>query len=130
MEGYNILCHYTSKPPSYVTVLCWVHCLGCKQENFKKSYYVDGHKYPSQIAHRNKFTSKYLTNLKPPSHCWVQIPKDVYDALISLLPTKPLVCGYEFPNPNSDSTPMLKFHVDDHDCLQEYAAEHWPEFGT
>ncbi len=68
-------------------------------------------------------------DLKPCSHRWVQIPKDVYDALISLLPTKPLVCGYKFLNSNSESTPMLKFHVDDHDCLQEYAAELWPEFG-
>jgi hypothetical protein len=112
-----------------MTVLRWVHYLGIKQDNFKKLYYVDDHEHLSQIAHRNKFTSEYLTNLKPRSHRWVQIPKDVYDDLISLLPTKPLVCGYKFPNPNSDSMPMLKFHVDDHDCLQEYAAKLWPEFG-
>jgi hypothetical protein len=111
-----------------MTVLCWVHYLGFKQDNFKKSYYVNGHKHLSQIVHRNKFTSKYLTNLEPRSHHWVQIPKDVCDALISLLPTKTLVCGCKFLNPNLDSTPMLKFNVDDHDCLQEYAAELWPEF--
>jgi hypothetical protein len=36
---------------------------------------------------------------------------------------KPLVCGYEYENQ------MLEFHVDDHECLQEYAAHVWPEFG-
>ncbi len=75
MEGYNILCHYTSKPPSYMTVLLWVHYLGFKQDNFKKSYYVDGHEHPSQIAHRNKFTSKYLTNLDHPPTAGFRFPK-------------------------------------------------------
>ena len=98
--------------------------LRIKQDNFKKSYhYVDGHKHPSQIAHRNKFTDKYLTNLEPRSHRWVQIPKDVYVALIESLPTKPLVRGYEYGNE------MIEFHVDDHKCLQEYATHLWPEFG-
>ena len=76
-----------------MTVLCWVHNLEFKQDNFKESHYVDGHKHPSQIAHRNEFTNKYLTNLEPRSHHWVQVPKDMNDALIALLPTKPLVCG-------------------------------------
>lgn len=104
-----------AKSPSYMTVLRWVYYLGFKQDNFKKSYYVDGHEHPSQIAHRNKFTNQYLTNLEPRSHRWVQIPKDVYEATIALLPTRPLACGYEYENE------MLEFHVDDHDCLQEYA---------
>jgi len=112
-----------AKPPSYMTVLCWVNYLGFKQDNFKKSYYVDGHEHPNQIAHRNKLTNEYLTNLEPRSHHWVQVPKDVYDALIASLPMKPLVCGYEYENQ------MLEFHVDDHECLQEYAAHVWPEFG-
>ena len=79
-----------------MTVLRWVYYLGFKQDNFKKSYYVDGHEHPSQIAHRNKFTNQYLTNLEPRSHRWVQIPKDVYEATIALLPTRPLACGYEY----------------------------------
>jgi len=123
IDGYNLLCHYMAKPPSYTTVLRWVHYLGFKQDSFKKSYYVDGHEHPSQIAHRNKFTDEYLTNLEPRSHRWVQIPKDVYVALIASLPTKPLVRGYEYENE------MIEFHVDDHECLQEYATHLWPEFG-
>ncbi len=73
--------------------------------------------------HRKKFTNEYLTNLELRSHRWVQVPKDVYNALIASLPTKPLVCGYEYENE------MLEFHVDDHDCLQEYTTHLWPEFG-
>jgi hypothetical protein len=65
IDGYNLLCHYMAKPPSYMTVLRWVHYLGFKQDSFKKSYYIDGHENPSQIAHRNKFTNKYLTNHAP-----------------------------------------------------------------
>ncbi len=49
--------------------------------------------------------------------------------LISWLPTKLLVFGFEFAYPNLDSTPMPKFHVDDHNCFQEYATEFCPEFG-
>ena len=123
IDGYNLLRHYMAKPPSYMTVLRWVYYLGFKQDNFKKSYYVDGHEHPSQIAHRNKFTNQYLTDLEPRSHRWVQIPKDVYEATIASLPTRPLACGYEYENE------MLEFHVDDHDCLQEYATHLWPEFG-
>ena len=63
IDGYNLL----AKPPA-MTVLCWVHNLEFKQDNFKKSHYVDGHKHPSQIAHRNKFTNEYLTNLETRSH--------------------------------------------------------------
>jgi hypothetical protein len=107
IHGYNLLCNYMAKQPSYTTVLRWVHYLGFKQDSFKKSYYVNGHEHPNQIAHRTKFTDKYLTKLEPRSHRWVQIPKDVYVALISSLPTKPLVCGYEYGNE------MIEFHVDD-----------------
>ena len=115
IDGYNLQRHYMAKLPSYMTVLRWVYYLGFKQDNFKKSYYIDGHEHPSQIAHRNKFTNQYLTNLEPRSHHWVQIPKDVYKATIALLPTRPLACGYEYENG------ILEFHVDAHDCLQEYA---------
>ena len=88
IDGYNLLCHYTAKPPSYMTVLRWVHYLGFNQDNVKKSYYVDGHEHPSQIVHRNKFTNEYLTNLELRSHHWVQVPKDVYVALIASLPNE------------------------------------------
>jgi hypothetical protein len=44
-------------------------------------------------------------------------------ALTALLPMKPLVHVYEYENQ------MIEFHVDDHECLQEYATHLWPEFG-
>jgi hypothetical protein len=47
IDGNNLLRHYMAKPPSYMTVLPWVHYLGFKQDNFKKSYYIDGHEHPS-----------------------------------------------------------------------------------
>ncbi len=65
-----------------------MHYLGFNQDNVKKSYYGNGHEHPSQIVHRNKFTNKYLTNLELRSHHWVQVPKDVYVALIASLPNE------------------------------------------
>ena len=35
-SDYNLLCHYSNNPPSYMTVLRWVHYLGFKQDKFKK----------------------------------------------------------------------------------------------
>ncbi len=32
---YNLLYHYSNNPPSYMTVLRWVHYLGFKQDKFK-----------------------------------------------------------------------------------------------
>ncbi len=68
---YNLSCHYSNNPPSYMAVLWWVYHLGFKQDKFKKAYYIDGHKHLSQILHRSKFNTKYLTNLKTRSHRWV-----------------------------------------------------------
>ena len=51
---YNLLCHYSNNPPSYRTVLRWVHYLGFRQDKFKKSFYVDGHEHLSQILHPSK----------------------------------------------------------------------------
>jgi hypothetical protein len=55
---FNLLCHYSNNPPSYMTVLRWVHYLGFKQDKFKKLFYVDGHEHLSQILHRSKFTTE------------------------------------------------------------------------
>ena len=127
---YNLLCHCSNNPSSYMPVLRWVNYLGFKQDKFKKLFYVDGHEYMSQILHRRKFTTEYLTNLEPCSHRWVQIPADEYQTLISSLPDKdtPLSRGYQFIDPNTGIV-MLEFHVDDHRCLQMYACEHCGEFG-
>jgi hypothetical protein len=72
-EEHILLSHYTIKPPSYTTVLRWVHYLGFKQDKMKKSYYVDGHEHEDQKRHWSKFTKKYLTQLEPRSHRWVQM---------------------------------------------------------
>jgi hypothetical protein len=85
---YNLLCHYSNNPPSYMTVLRWVHYLGFKQNKFKKWFYVDGDEHLSQILHWSRFTMEYLTNRDPCSHCWVQIAADEYQTLISSLPDK------------------------------------------
>ena len=37
IHGYNLLCNYMAKQPSYTTVLRWVHYLGFKQDSFKNA---------------------------------------------------------------------------------------------
>jgi len=95
-EEHILLSHYTIKLPSYTTVFRWVHYLGFKQDKMKKLYYVDGHEHEDQKSHRSKFTQKYLTQLKPRSHCWVQISMDNAEIIKLSLPAKDplLVTGH------------------------------------
>ena len=44
---YKLLQDYTSKPPSYSSVLRLVHIMGFNYSTMRKSYMVDGHKHPA-----------------------------------------------------------------------------------
>ena len=118
----GLLSHYTIKPPSYTTVLRWVHYLGFKQDKMKKSYYVDGHEHEDQKRHRSEFTNKYLTQLEARSHRWVQMSTDQAEIIkLSLPANDPLLStGYIYSDPDT-ATHHVEFHVDDHDCLQDLA---------
>ncbi len=43
-----LLSRFSTQPPSYSTVLRWLHSLGFTHDKFKKSYYVDGHEHKEQ----------------------------------------------------------------------------------
>jgi hypothetical protein len=47
-EEYLFLSHLSMQPPSYSTVLRWLHYLGYTHDKLKKSYYVDGHEHQEQ----------------------------------------------------------------------------------
>jgi hypothetical protein len=70
---HALLSHYLSMPPSYTTVLCWVHYLGFSQDKVKKSYYVDGHEHEDKKKHCSEFTQKCLSHLEFQSCRWVQM---------------------------------------------------------
>jgi hypothetical protein len=63
-EEYLLLSHLSTQPPSYSTVLGWLHYLGYMHDKLKKSYYVDGHENQEQKLHRSKFINKYLLELE------------------------------------------------------------------
>ncbi len=63
----------SSQPPSCSTVLHWLHSLGFMHDQFKKSYYVDGHEHEEQKRHRTMFISRDLHELEWHTHRWVQM---------------------------------------------------------
>ena len=121
-DKHILLSYYTIMPPSYTTVLRWVHYLGFKQDKMKKSYYVDGHEHEDQKSHRSKFTQKYLRHLEPCSHRWVQMSMDNAEIIKLSLPAKDplLVTGHIYVDPDT-GVDHVEFHVDDHDCMQDFA---------
>ncbi len=60
----TLLSQFEIRPPSYMTVLHWVHYLGFLQDKLKKSYYVNGHEHEEQKKHRSQFTQRYLSDLE------------------------------------------------------------------
>jgi hypothetical protein len=60
----TLLSQFEMRPPSYTTVLRWVHYLGFSQDKLKKSYYVDGHEHEEQKKHRSQFTQRYLSDFE------------------------------------------------------------------
>jgi len=71
-EEYLLLSHLSAQPPSYSTVLRWLHYLGYTHDKLKKSYYVDGHEHQEQKLHRSKFIKKYF-EVEIQTHRWVQM---------------------------------------------------------
>ena len=57
-EEYKLLQHYTTKPPSYITVLRWMHHLGYHRGRHQKSYFVDGHEYNLLTCRRRRFSAR------------------------------------------------------------------------
>jgi len=58
----TLLSQFEIRPPSYTTVLRWVHCLGFLQDKLKKSYYVDSHEHEAQKKHCSQFNQRYLSS--------------------------------------------------------------------
>ena len=121
-EEYKLLQQYTTKPPSYSTVLRWMHYLGFKRGRHQKNYFVDGHEYKEQKTHRKGHTTRYLTVEEPCSHRWAQISVEEHQKLKEEAPEKdPLpATGYAYVDSNT-GTKMVELHVDDHASVQKIA---------
>ncbi len=101
----TLLSQFEIRPPSYTTELRWVHYLGFSQDKLKKSYYVDGHEHEEQKKHCSQFTQRYLSDLEPQSHRWVQMSVEKTESIRSSLPTndKLMVTGHKYNDAVTDT---------------------------
>ena len=114
-EEYLLLSHLSAQPPSYSTVLRWLHYLGYTHDKLKKSYYVDGHEHQEQKLHRSKFIKKYF-EVEIQTHRWVQMSIVEFEEAQSSLSDdgndKIINPGYSYTHPVTGD-PWIEFHVDD-----------------
>jgi hypothetical protein len=114
-EEYLLLSHLSTQPPSYSTVLRWLHYLGYTHDKLRKSYYVDGHEHQEQKLHRSKFIKKYL-ELEIRTHRWVQMSIVEFEEAQSSLSDdgndKIINPGYSYTHAVTGD-PWIEFHVDD-----------------
>ena len=83
---FMLLSRLSTQPPSYSTVLRWLHSLGFSHDKLKKLYYVDGHKHEEQKQHRSMFIDRYLLDLERYTHRWVQMSIVEFEEIQSSLP--------------------------------------------
>ena len=115
-EEYLLLSRLSTQPPSYSTVLRWLHYLGYTHDKLKKSYYVDGHEHQEQKLHRSKFIKKYLLELEIRTHRWVQMAivecEEAQSSLSDDGTDSIINSGYSYMHPVTGD-PWIEFHVDD-----------------
>ena len=122
--GYKLLKTYTG-PPSYSTILRWMHILKFTYCTKRKSYMVDGHEHLSQCKHRDWFTNEYIRILEPRCHRWVQMTLNEFDNL----PERKDILAKGYSYTGIAGAQMIELHVDKHECLQRYANKMHEEFG-
>lgn len=103
-----------------------MYSIDFKSNSTKRSYYVDGDEKTKQIQHLSKFINKYIIQIKPMCHRWVQLRSDE-------LLNKNIIGNYRSLNGDcyliQAGIDMFEFHVDDHKALQEIADIDTLQFG-
>jgi hypothetical protein len=123
-----ILKAYLDSPISLTTTWRWLRRLGFHYDNRKKSFFVDGHERPDVVFRRNEFCSKYLSNLEPRTHRWIQVTKETVEKWKSenKISEDDAGRGYTYYQDQHSGVPgdeMVEFHVDDYDMLDCIAEE-------
>jgi hypothetical protein len=90
-----------------------------------KSYMFDGHEHPAQMKHRKWLMREYTMNLERRCHRWVQMTVQEFESLPQH--EEILKKGHSYLGINGEV--MIEYHVDDHECLQEYACKKYGKFG-
>ncbi len=116
---HKLLSQFENNPPSYTTVLHWVHYLRFSQDKLKKkSYYGNGHEHEDQKKHRSQFTQIYISDLEPQSHQWEQMSVEKAESIWSSLSTNDILMatGHTYKDYVTNAE-CFEFHVDNHDCM-------------
>ena len=106
---------YNLKTLNVKTIQNWMNRLGFKYEPRKKSYYVDTHETPENVAYRSKFISKYF-EYELLAHRWHTISSQERDRMIKDGDIG-IDTGYMYTS--SDGSIRYEYHIDDHPSFQK-----------
>ena len=121
----DFLGQYGIKFLSLSTVLRWMHCLGCKYDSRRKSFYVDTHEAEETKIYRKKSGKNYL-ELEARMHRYVQLTSSQVDKYVEKhgLIRGGGCCYFDIAKQQN----MYEYHVDACDAFLEDLTSHM-EFG-
>ena len=114
-----LLQDYLKNPISMTSTWRWLKRLGFIYDTRKKSFFVDGHERQDVVIRRNEFCKRYLTQLEPCAHRWIQVTADTVEEWKREGKISEGMGGYKYIS--ADNTHMVEFHVDDLDFLHKRA---------
>jgi hypothetical protein len=88
-------------------------------------FFVDSHKRPNVVFHRNQICKDYLsTKHEPRCHRWIQVTKETVEQWKhKRLPSNFNAVANRNSYLSDDGIEMVEFHVNDHDFLYNVAKE-------
>jgi hypothetical protein len=100
------------------TVYNWLKQMGFTYSVHKKSYYVDSHEKPENVAYRREFLRRY-EQYELRTHRWVQIPLQRFEQMVQDGELSP-GSGYRYNKNDEDGgCTYIELHVDDHPSFQD-----------
>ena len=91
-----------------MTVYNWISLLGFKYSATKKTYYVDGHEKPDEVAYQKEYCNKYVID-KLCCFRWIQLSKPEVDKLEKENIDFVRDYDYEYKDNTTELT-MFEFH--------------------
>ena len=101
------------------TIQQWMHRLGFKYEGRKKTYYVDSHEKPENVAYRSSFLERYfLYEIR--AYRWLSLSLEESNKLVEDKQMSDCV-GYKYTQVENDGSTntYVEYHVDDHPTFLE-----------
>jgi hypothetical protein len=110
----RVLLKYRIKTFTICTLYNWMELLGFKYSTRRKTYYVDDHERPDNVAYRKDYNQCYLRNERRCFH-WIQLPMEETEKLENEDELCRKEDGYKY---KIEGSTFYEFHVDDHTTFQ------------